>query len=86
MTKAALTIASIGLSATVAFAQKPTASDASTPSTRKQIIDEMVVAGVAAARTKVVPRPFQTRLGPGGRGEIVAYLIAAHTEREGNTV
>src|SRR6185436_14061185 len=44
------------------------------------------VAGVAAARTKAVPRPFQTRLGTGGRGEIVAYLIAAHTEREGYTV
>jgi hypothetical protein len=50
---------------------------------RGRILDEMVTLGVAAAAHPEVPRPFQSALGAGGRGEIVAYLIAAHSEREG---
>jgi hypothetical protein len=67
------------LCALPAFAQ---AQDAAQPSTRKQIIEEMVVAGIAAAKAPI-QRPFQSRLGTGGRGEIVAYLIAAHSDRQG---
>ena len=36
----------------------------------------------AAAATPRIPRPFQSRLGPGGRGLIAAYLIAVHSDRE----
>ncbi len=52
------------------------------PTSRKQIIEEMVEAGSAAAKAGVA-RPFQTTMGQGGRGQIVAYLIAAHSDREG---
>ena len=90
MTGAIRTIAIVFcLSATPAFAQPPAAPAApaapatpAQPSTRKQIIDEMVVAGVEAAKAGVI-RPFQSRLGAGGRNLIVAYLIAAHSDREG---
>lgn len=72
------------LSGAVAGAQAPApASNAAQQATRKQILDEMVALGVAAAAHTEVPRPFQTTLGEGGRGEIVAYLIAGHSEREG---
>ena len=54
------------------------------PSSRKQIIDEIVAAGTGAAQAGV-PRPFQSALGAGGRGQLIAYLIAAHSEREGYT-
>lgn len=70
-----------------ALAQAPAAAVApatdAQQATRKQILEEMVALGVAAAAEPKVPRPFQTTLGTGGRGEIVAYFIAAHSEREG---
>jgi hypothetical protein len=74
-----------------ALAQPPRAAAPAAPAapadaqqaTRKQIVDEMVALGMGAAAHPEVPRPFQTTLGTGGRGEIVAYLIAAHSEREG---
>ena len=52
------------------------------PSSREQIINEMVTAGVKAATLGVI-RPFQSTFGAGGEGEIIAYLMAAHSEREG---
>ena len=55
------------------------------PTSREQIIDEMVAAGVAAAGQQI-PKPFVTTLGPGARGQIVAYLIALHSQREGYLV
>ena len=62
-----------------AFAQ-PAAPAA--PTSKKQIIEEMVAAGELAAKARV-PRPFQSRLGTGGRGEIVAYMVAVHRDRKG---
>lgn len=64
------------------------AQTAEQPTSRKQIIEEMVAAGRAAAGVRSAagepsPRPFQTTLGRGGRGLIIAYLIASHTAREG---
>lgn len=66
--------------ASLLSAQTP--APAPQPATRKQIINELVVAGMSAA-THGVTRPFQSQFGSGGRGEIVAYLVAAHSEREG---
>jgi hypothetical protein len=75
------------LSASPLSAQPSTAQPAEAagtqPTSRKQIIDEMVAAGVAAAARPAIPRPFQTPFGTGRNGKVVAYLIAAHTEREG---
>ena len=67
-----------------AAAAQPAEAPAGTqPTSRKQIVDEMVAAGVAAAARPAIPRPFQTPFGTGRNGKVVAYLIAAHTEREG---
>ena len=60
------------------------AKPAEQPTSRAQIIDEMVAAGRAAAESGV-QRPFQTTMGAGGRGQIIAYLIAAHSDRAGYT-
>jgi hypothetical protein len=73
------------LCATPAFAQPPAAPPAPAapaaqePSTRKQIIEEIVLGGVRAHQ-KGVNEPFQTQL---GTGLIVAYFIAAHSDRQG---
>jgi hypothetical protein len=52
------------------------------PASRDQIIGEMVTVAVTAAQRGVI-HPFRTPFGSGGEGEIAAYLIAAHGEREG---
>src|SRR4051812_14460689 len=67
------------------LAQQPAAAVAkeAQPSSPKQILEEMVALGSAAARQPQVLRPFQTTFGTGGRGLIVAYLIALHSDREG---
>lgn len=75
------------LCAGTASAQQPAAAaDETQPSSPKQILEEMVSLGSAAARHPEVPRPFQGTFGPGGRGLIVAYLIAVHSDREGYAV
>ena len=71
------------LLAPAASAQTADAATGTQPTSRKQIIDEMVAAGVAAASRPAIPRPFQTPFGTGRNGEVVAYLIAAHSERQG---
>lgn len=65
-----------------AGAQDPSPPRETAPTSKKQIIAEMVTAGMLAARAGV-PRPFQSRLGTGGRGEIVAYMVAIHRDRKG---
>jgi hypothetical protein len=67
-----------------AAAQPPAASNTPAPS-RKQIIDELVTLGEATVPTPGVKEPFSNTLSTGGSGrqQIVAYLIAAHSEREG---
>ena len=60
-------------------------TDSKQPTSREQIIDEMVAAGVEAAQRQVA-KPFLTTLGPGSRGQIVAYLIAQHSQRQGYQV
>ena len=65
-------------------AAQPANTATRTPETsREQIIEEMVAAGAAAAARPTIPRPFQTTFGTGRNGEVVAYLIAAHGERQG---
>ena len=66
-----------------AQAPAPAAAPSEPPPTRAQIINEMVDAGVQAAKTKKVLRPFQSTFGPGGDQEIAAYFIAAHSDRPG---
>jgi hypothetical protein len=73
----------LALSASPLHAQPAEAPASAPPTSRKQIVDEMVAAGVAAAAHPAIPRPFQTPFGTGRNGKVVAYLIAAHTEREG---
>ena len=73
----------LALSASPLQAQPAEAPAGAQPTSRKQIVDEMVAAGVAAAAHPTIPRPFQTPFGTGRNGKVVAYLIAAHTEREG---
>ena len=86
---AALLILGANVSAAQAPDKQPAApakaaKPAEQPTSRTQIIEEMVAAGRAAAENGV-QRPFQTTMGTGGRGLIVAYLIAAHTDRAGYT-
>jgi hypothetical protein len=78
-----LLLSTSSLYAQPAAAQPAEAAAGTQPTSRKQIVDEMVAAGVAAAARPAIPRPFQTPFGAGRNGKIVAYLIAAHTEREG---
>ena len=82
---ATLLVLGCGHFSTLAAAPQPPAKPAETPSSRKQIIEEMVAAGTGAAQAGV-PRPFQSTMGTGGRGQIIAYLIAAHSERAGYAV
>lgn len=88
---AAIAAALLILNVSVLFAQatdkQPAAAKAgkaAQPTSRMQIIEEMVAAGRAAAENGV-QRPFQTTMGAGGRGQIIAYLIAAHSDRAGYT-
>lgn len=50
--------------------------------TRRQILEELVALGVASAEEGVAS-PFRSTLGGGGRGLLIAYFIAAHSDRQG---
>jgi len=73
----------LALSASPVHAQPAEAPAGAQPTSRKQIVDEMVEAGVEAAKRPAVTHPFQTPFGTGRNGKVVAYLIAAHAERNG---
>ena len=92
-TKGCLAISLLVLSASTLHAQPPSpapsqpAAPAKTtqPTSRAQIVNEMVAAAIAAAPRPAIPHPFLIPFGTGRNERVIAYLIAAHTEREGYT-